>query len=1188
MSRPNDAPRPDDPDDTPTRVGGTGANSGPDEDPTVPSLKKSGSPPQGARATPPQPQTPKVNDPLIGKELGGCRITGLLGRGAMGAVYKARQIKLDRDVAIKVIRPEMMTDQRTLKRFEVEARTVGRFNSAHVVMVHDVGFEQGVHYLVMEFVQGKNLRDHVKLLAGGRLPAAEAIPLLRQACKGLEEAQRLGVIHRDIKPDNLMLTDRGVLKIADFGIAKPTQEDFSMTLTSELIGTPLYMSPEQCQGAADLDFRSDMYSLGATFYYLLTGEPPVRASSVYELIQTKTKLENLCLWKALPELDQNHPLSRVIERMTSLDRDSRYESYEALLNDIVIVEAGGTVQRLAPKPEKKEMPRLEAPAKKSRGGALLAVVALVAVLGGGLWWINRPPESEDGNVAASRPSSGTTAPAREELAELRASLEINGPKERTRERAKALVVSEAADVEAKKVLVAACEQGLAIEARLANVKPLESPEPPFEDLRAHFAAVKAAAEPTGALAPMLQKWLDRRVKEVRNEDTLGAKAAGRLAGAFTKWGGERTKAAGDKARIARLTEELDLLEASRRTLMDLVPGVRAALDRDMPVDELVKARRNLTENTAVATDVDVSAELQRLQSEFEANGPNAALARDAEDLRPTKVDQVDTRSRLIKAIGFAAERKTDADRTKTSSYPADPRLPFDEIASYFDQIDRALDPLRDAQKKLPPWAETLRSSLRDETVLQQKVVAALGAAFAAWKAAAAADPTKGEAQLAALIAGKERAAKWFPGAQADLERVVPAAEVAEVKTKAEALGQRTQWIGQARELQRRLDELRTLAEWRAATKLLADLDANTKAAEPFAADGDVRAARRTLDDARARWTKADARFAEIAAKFAAAELGAAETLLRAPAIETEGKEEVRVLGDGVTACRAAFRVLEQELDVAKTLQQLQAASAALGPVAALAPKVDERLQAWIVALESLQAATANMLAIPGGTARGVRVEPFFVSCTEVSRGEFAKFRTELRAAIAGKEGAARVAAVEPRLAGMGLDEAILEEVLGLDVREDPANLPAERLSWHAAAAFALWRGHALPRLEEWQLAAFGDDKDSKPYPWGAKWSDEPAQRNPIMDTPAAVDAGGVSWRSPRLHHLGGNMAEWLHAEPADGSAGLAGGRYSDRRTAAEEQAKGTPMSASKQEATKGFGARTILRAKSFAGITWPR
>ena len=1193
MSRPNDPHRPDDPDETPTRIGGAGGSGGgPAEDPTVPSMQK----PSGSSAQPARPATPapqKVNDPLIGKQLGGCKITALLGRGAMGAVYKARQIKLDRDVAIKVIRPEMMTDQRTLKRFEVEARTVGRFNSAHVVMVHDVGFEQGVHYLVMEFVQGKNLRDHVKLLAGGRLPAAEAIPLLRQACKGLEEAQRLGVIHRDIKPDNLMLTDRGVLKIADFGIAKPLQEDFSMTLTSELIGTPLYMSPEQCQGAADLDFRSDMYSLGATFYYLLTGEPPVRASSVYELIQTKTKLENLCLWKALAELDQNHPLSRVIERMTALDRKDRYESYEALLNDIVIVEAGGTVQRLAPKPEKKELPKLE-PVKKSRGGVLIAAAALVAVLGGGLWWISQPTKPEERKEANGGGVTTPPANVRAELGELKTALELDGPKERLRERAKSLVATDARDVEDKNALVAAIEQGLAIDARLASVKAKTpaSLEPPFEDLRAHFAAVTAAAKTETEPAPALRKWLDRRIAEVRAEDTLGAKAASRLAGAFTKWSGERRNAAGDKAKIAQLTEQLDLLEASRRTLMDLVPGVRASLDSDLPVDELVKARRNLTADTAVSADVDVSVELQKLRAELDANGPNASLARQASDLKPTKVEQVETQKQLIKAIGIATERKTFAEGAKTTSYPANPQLPFDEIAAYYDQLDRALEPLRDEQKNLPPWAETLRGSLRNESVLQQQVVTVLANAFTQWKAAAAApspDAAKVDAQLAALVAGKERAAKWFPGARAEFDRVVPATEIAAAKAQIAATGQRSEWIAKTRDLQRRIADVRTLADWRAATKLLADLDANTKAASAFAEDSDVRAALLGLDEARGRWAKADARCNDIAAKIAASDLSAAEAALRAPSMDPEAKEELRVLGECVLACRTAFRTLETELDVAKALQQLQAADASLRPIAALVPPANERLQNWMKGVEALQAATANMIAIPGGTVRGTRVDSFFLSCTEVSRGEFAKFRTELRAAIAGKEGAGRLAAIESRLPGVGLDEVALDELLALDVRDEPANLPAERLTWYAAAAFAAWRGQSLPRLEEWQLAAFGDDKDSKPYPWGTKWSDEPRHRNPDTANAVAVDEGAESWRSPRLHHLAGNMAEWLHADVADKNAALAGGRYSDRsRTVAEEQAKGQPLSAPKNDTVRGYGARTMLRLKSLTSLALPR
>src|SRR5262245_7540701 len=228
-------------------------------------------------------------DPLLGRSLGGCRLDALIGRGAMGAVYRARQVRLDRTVAVKVIRSEYLEDERTLRRFEVEARTVARFNNPHVITIHDVGREDGIHFLVMEFVEGRNLRQIARERPSGRLTTAEALDLLVQACNGLKDAQKLGVLHRDIKPDNLMLDQKGTLKIADFGLAKMLQEDLHMTMSAELTGTPLYMSPEQCRGSAKIDFRTDMYSLGASFFYLLTGEPPFKASSVYELLETKTR-----------------------------------------------------------------------------------------------------------------------------------------------------------------------------------------------------------------------------------------------------------------------------------------------------------------------------------------------------------------------------------------------------------------------------------------------------------------------------------------------------------------------------------------------------------------------------------------------------------------------------------------------------------------------------------------------------------------------------------------------------------------------------------------------------------------------------------------------------------------------------------------------------------------------------------
>ena len=162
-----------------------------------------------------------------------------IGQGGMGVVFRVRHVELGTILAMKMLPADLATEAELVARFRREARVMARLNHRNIVRVFDLVQEGDSFYLVMEYLQGKNLRDHVKLLAGGRLPVGEALPLLRQAIKGLEEAQRLKVVHRDIKPDNLMLTDRGVLKIADFGIAKPLQEDFSMTLTSELVGTPL-------------------------------------------------------------------------------------------------------------------------------------------------------------------------------------------------------------------------------------------------------------------------------------------------------------------------------------------------------------------------------------------------------------------------------------------------------------------------------------------------------------------------------------------------------------------------------------------------------------------------------------------------------------------------------------------------------------------------------------------------------------------------------------------------------------------------------------------------------------------------------------------------------------------------------------------------------------------------------------
>jgi serine/threonine-protein kinase len=1178
-----------DPDETPTRFGGTpppGQKGQPpgEEDRTVPSLGQGGKAPP-----PPKPPAQKGGDPLLGKELGGCRIESLLGRGAMGAVYRARQLRLDRHVAVKTIRPEMMTDPRTLKRFEVEARTVGRFNSAHVVMVHDVGFEQGVHYLVMEFVQGKNLRDHVKLLAGGRLPAAEAIPLLRQACKGLEEAQRLGVIHRDVKPDNLMLTDRGVLKIADFGIAKPVQDDFSLTMSSELIGTPLYMSPEQCQGISDLDFRSDMYSLGATFYYLLTGEPPVRASSVYELIQTKTKLENLCLWKALPELDENHPLSRVIERMTALDREDRYESYEALLNDIVLVEQGSTIDRIEKK-AKGGLPKLlQPPKKKSNRGAVLVTALLVLLAaGGGYWWSTRA----DVDTVVPGPGGGTidAAKVKLQLKGLRERFAQQGPSQSLRKELAALAVEASTRAE-RELLQQDVEQGLAIQARLAKVKAPTTQELPFDGLREHFAAVEAAAEVEGTPGRELQAWRAAARAQARDERTLGAEAKAKLLGTFTTWQTERNRT-GDEQKLVQLRERLAGIEAGRRQLLELLPDLRAAVDVELPVATLDSARRGLDSKAAPSVDVDASEALAAIAIELQRDGPKDSLRDSMQELRITKQDQLAERERLVNAHQRAKDCKLQAESTRTTKYPGAPRLPFDDIAEYFVQLDRALQPLL-VGGELPPWAATLRSNLRDEAALQDKALAVCRSAFEAWQrdsTAPNAVVAELESSLGRLTNGIERATTLFPAAAAALQQVVPADALVSARSRLEQAQRRKAVLAGAPALLDRLDRVRAIADWRSMRdSWLGDLASLQQEAAAFAEDAEVQRQLRDVVQLRDRWVQASDRVDEFATRFAAGDLAGARSTADASVLGSEGRDELRALGAVVGRCADAFRVLDGDLDVDRAVALLDDAASLLRDHAGLAPMAVARMTAWSERLGDLRRAAGSMVAIPAGNTRSGPVGAFFLGCTEVSQDDYQRFLDELDALVGDLPADEQKAKLATRLGDLVLPADQVERMLRRRGKLPSPELPVDNTTWYEAAAYARWHGTVLPSKAEWSLAAFGPDKQYE-FPWGAEWKLDDACRN-VSNRLVAVTSGGRSWRSKNgkaVHHLAGNAAEWLQAEPGASIGFLAGGRCQDSISDARRRASGDDFhEASLTKALDGFGFRVILRPRQFLGSDFP-
>src|SRR5262245_26892686 len=205
----------------------------------------------------------------------GLEVLELLGQGGMGAVYKARQTKLDRLVAVKVLPAEWGSDPAFAERFGREARALARLTHPHVVSVFDFGESDGLFYFVMEYVDGVNLRA---ILKERRLSPPEALTIIPQVCEALQYAHEEGVVHRDIKPENILLDRKGRVKIADFGLAKLLDRpaaSYALTGSQQVMGTPHYMAPEQIDRPREVDHRADIYSLGVVFYEMLTGELPL-------------------------------------------------------------------------------------------------------------------------------------------------------------------------------------------------------------------------------------------------------------------------------------------------------------------------------------------------------------------------------------------------------------------------------------------------------------------------------------------------------------------------------------------------------------------------------------------------------------------------------------------------------------------------------------------------------------------------------------------------------------------------------------------------------------------------------------------------------------------------------------------------------------------------------------------------
>jgi serine/threonine-protein kinase len=268
---------------------------------------------------------------LLGQQIPGYQLMEKLGQGSMGTVYKARQLSMNRLVAIKVLHPRLAANPEFLKRLTREAHLAAKLSHNNIIQAIDVGSAGTLHYFVMEYVEGTTIKQELE--AGNVYQEREAVEIVLQIAQALQHAYRRGLIHRDIKPANIILTADRVPKLADLGMARETDDQaLARAEKGMTIGTPFYMAPEQIHGREDVDCRADIYSLGATFYHMVTGQPPFPGTKVDDVL--KAHLES----ELTPPDHLNTKLSaglgEVVEFMMAKSRRKRYQTPGDLILDL--------------------------------------------------------------------------------------------------------------------------------------------------------------------------------------------------------------------------------------------------------------------------------------------------------------------------------------------------------------------------------------------------------------------------------------------------------------------------------------------------------------------------------------------------------------------------------------------------------------------------------------------------------------------------------------------------------------------------------------------------------------------------------------------------------------------------------------------------------------------------------------
>jgi serine/threonine protein kinase len=299
--------------------------------------------PSNANADAVKPAVSPIDSPgadLTGRTLGEFEILRKIGAGGMGQVYLARQLSLKRQVALKLLRKDLAGNATAMQRFEAEAIAVARLNHPNIVQVYGAGESDGLRYMALEYVEGRNLREH--LARRGPLELSIALSIMRQVATALKTAHEQGLVHRDIKPENILVTKKVEVKVTDFGLSRffTDAEAIHLTQSGITLGTPLYLSPEQAQGHS-VDHRSDLYSFGVTSYHLLCGEPPFRGTTAVEVALKHLTDHAKPLADLRPDLPPD--LCALVHKLMAKRVEDRYQSAKDLLRDLAKVKEGRSV-----------------------------------------------------------------------------------------------------------------------------------------------------------------------------------------------------------------------------------------------------------------------------------------------------------------------------------------------------------------------------------------------------------------------------------------------------------------------------------------------------------------------------------------------------------------------------------------------------------------------------------------------------------------------------------------------------------------------------------------------------------------------------------------------------------------------------------------------------------------------------